>query len=180
MYKLMHNRSDDNCPGDAMYTQNDVGTIGASTPPPPNAIVNGGFETGSLSGWTPSGAATSVTTTSHSGTYAAMLGSTSPTNGDSSIRQTFTAPSGSTRLTFWYANHCPDTVPYDWATATLKDNTLRPTTAILPKICTAAATSTQASASLTAGHSYTLTLTNRDDNYPGDPTYTLYDDVATQ
>jgi hypothetical protein len=36
------------------------------------------------------------------------------------------------------------------------------------------------SASLTAGHSYTLTLTNRDDNYPGDPTYTLYDDVATQ
>jgi serine protease len=109
-----------------------------------------------------------------------MLGSTSPTNGDSSISQTFTAPSGSTRLTFWYANNCPDTVTYDWATATLKDNTLGTTTTILPKICTAVATWTQVSASLTAGHSYTLTLTNRDDNYPGDPTYTLYDDVATQ
>jgi serine protease len=32
---------------------------------------------------------------------------------------------------------------------------------------------------VTAGHSYTLTLTSHDDNYPGDPTYTLYDDVAT-
>ncbi len=179
-YTLTLISHDDNYPGDATYTQYDDVAIAASTPPPPNAIVNGGFETGSLSGWTPSGAATSVTTTSHSGTYAAMLGSTSPTNGDSSISQTFTAPSGSTRLTFWYANNCPDTVTYDWATATLKDNTLGTTTTILPKICTAVATWTQVSASLTAGHSYTLTLTNRDDNYPGDPTYTLYDDVATQ
>jgi hypothetical protein len=31
-----------------------------------------------------------------------------------------------------------------------------------------------------AGHSYTLTLQSRDDNYPGDPTYTLYDDVTLQ
>jgi hypothetical protein len=29
-----------------------------------------------------------------------------------------------------------------------------------------------------AGHSYTLTLTSHDDNYPTDPTYTLFDDVA--
>ena len=33
-------------------------------------------------------------------------------------------------------------------------------------------------ASVTAGHSYTLTLVSHDDNYAGDPTYTLYDDVA--
>lgn len=31
---------------------------------------------------------------------------------------------------------------------------------------------------MTAGHSYTLTLTSHDDNYSGDPTYTLYDDIA--
>jgi len=31
---------------------------------------------------------------------------------------------------------------------------------------------------VTAGHSYTLTLTNRDDNYAGDATYTRYDDVT--
>jgi hypothetical protein len=31
-----------------------------------------------------------------------------------------------------------------------------------------------------AGHSYTLTLLNHDDNYPSDPTYTLFDDVTLQ
>jgi len=35
-----------------------------------------------------------------------------------------------------------------------------------------------ASAALTAGHNYTLTLTSHDDNYAGDPTYTLFDDVT--
>ena len=34
-------------------------------------------------------------------------------------------------------------------------------------------------AALTAGHSYTLTLISHDDNYASDPTFTLYDDVAT-
>jgi hypothetical protein len=33
---------------------------------------------------------------------------------------------------------------------------------------------------VTAGHSVTLTLIDHDDDYPGDPTYTLFDDVATQ
>ena len=32
---------------------------------------------------------------------------------------------------------------------------------------------------LLANGSYTLTLTSKDDNSPGDPTYTKYDDVAT-
>jgi hypothetical protein len=36
------------------------------------------------------------------------------------------------------------------------------------------------SASVTAGHSYTLTLTSHDDNFAGDATYTLYDDVVVQ
>jgi len=35
-------------------------------------------------------------------------------------------------------------------------------------------------AAVTGGHRYTLTLANHDDNYPGDPTYTLYDDVVIQ
>jgi hypothetical protein len=38
----------------------------------------------------------------------------------------------------------------------------------------------QVSAGVTAGHSYTLTLIDHDDNYPTDPTYTLYDDVVVQ
>ena len=97
-------------------------------------IVNGGFETGNLTGWTPAGTA-SVVTGGHSGTYAARVGSTSPTNGDSSIAQTFTVPSGQNTLTFWYKIVCPDTITYDWATATLKDNTAATTTTVLAKTC---------------------------------------------
>jgi hypothetical protein len=144
-----------------------------------NAVVNGGFESGSLTGWTSSGS-TSVTTSGvHAGTYAAFVGSTSPSN-TSSIAQTFTAASGNSKLAFWYNVTCPDTVTYDWATATLKDNTTGTTTTVLAKTCVNPSSGwKQVTASVTAGHSYTLTLVSKDDNYPGDPTYTKYDDVAT-
>jgi hypothetical protein len=145
-----------------------------------SAITNGGFETGNLTGWTPSGPATGVTTSGpHTGTYAALLGSTSPTNGASSIAQTFTAPAGSSTLSFWYDVTCPDTVSHDWATATLKDNTARTTKTVLPKTCVANSGWQQVTTAITAGHSYTLTLTSKDDNHPGNATYTKYDDVST-
>ncbi len=141
-------------------------------------IVNGGFETGTFSGWTTSGAATSIVSSgAHSGTYAARAGSTSPTNGDSNIAQTFTA-SGAGTLSFWYNVTCPDTVTYDWATATLRDNTTGTTATVLAKTCASSSGWTKVSATLTAGHSYTLTLTSHDDNYPADPTYTVFDDVS--
>ena len=141
-------------------------------------IVNGNFEAGNLNGWTVSGPIAAVTPSGHSGTYAAKLGSTNATNGDSSIAQTFTAPTGATAISFWYKVTCPDTVTYDWATATLTDNTASTTATVLPKTCTAAGVWTNVTASLVAGHGYTLTLTSHDDNYAGDPTYTLYDDVT--
>jgi hypothetical protein len=130
-----------------------------------------------LSGWTSAGT-TSVSTTSHSGTYAGQAGSTSPTNGDSSLSQTVTAPTGSSTLTFYYRVVCPDTLTYDWATATLKDNTTNTTTTVLGKVCSNTGTYTKVTASVTAGHSYTLTLTSHDDNYSADPTYTLWDDIS--
>ena len=171
------------------YTITVTGTEGSAThsatlsltvnaPSTGGGITNGGFETGTFSGWTTSGAATSITTTAHTGGHAAVAGATTPTNGDSSIAQTFTAPTGTTHLGLWYANRCPDTVIYDWVTVTLKDNTTNTTATIVARTCAASYVWTQAGGSVTAGHSYTLTLTNHDDNYTGDPTYTLFDDVT--
>ena len=150
-----------------------------STPPASGGITNGNFETGSVSGWTPTGASVSVVNTGcHGGTYCARLGNTVATNGDSSLSQTFTATSNATGITFWYKETCPDTVTYDWALATLKDNTAGTTASILSKVCVTNAWTQVSSSLITAGHSYTLTLTSHDDNYSSDPTYTLFDDVA--
>ncbi|WP_225095801.1 exo-alpha-sialidase [Streptomyces sp. CoH27] len=141
-------------------------------------VSNGGFESGSLTGWTSTGTTSVVNSGAHSGTYAARVGGTSPTNGDSSITQTFTTPAGATQLSFWYDVSCPDTVTYDWATATLADTTAGTTTTVLAKTCTSGQGWQQVTSAVTAGHSYRLTLISHDDNYAGDPTYTLYDDVA--
>jgi len=140
-------------------------------------IANGGFETGTFSGWTRSGAASSIVSTgAHSGTFAARAGSTAITNGNSNIVQTFTA-SGTT-LSVWYHVVCPDTVTFDWATVILRDNTTGTTFTVLPRTCVANSGWRQVTHAVTSGHSYTLTLRSHDDDFPGDPTYTLYDDAS--
>jgi hypothetical protein len=134
---------------------------------------------GTLSGWTPSGASeTAVTTTPHTGSFTDRGGNTTPTNGDSKIVQTTTAPAGTTQLSFWYNMTCPDTLTFDWATASLRDNTTASTRTVLAKTCTNGAGWKQVTATTVAGHSYTLTLTSHDDNWATDPTFTLYDDVT--
>jgi hypothetical protein len=94
--------------------------------------------------------------------------------------QTFTAPAGSSELSFWYHVVCPDTVRYDWATATLKNITTGTTTLVLAKVCSNTGRWIQVTTAIAADDSYTLTLISHDDNYPGDATYTLFDDVTVQ
>jgi hypothetical protein len=144
-----------------------------------SAIVNGGFESG-LTGWTTTGIA-AATRYPHSGSYACTLGNSSPST-DNTAAQTFTVPATASTLSFWYRIICPDTITYDWATATLTDNTAGTTVTMLPNTCTNTNTWVQASTSVTAmrGHSVTLTLVDHDDNYAGDATYTDFDDVTLQ
>src|SRR5262249_36708916 len=173
---------DDNYAGDATWTQFDDVTLGTTTQPPPSSLVNGDFETGSLTPWTKTGTAAITTNATfvHGGLDAARTGSTQPTAGDSTISQTFTIPAGATTLSFWYLMVCPDTLTYDWATATLKDNTTGTTTTILPKVCTNTGAWNQVTAQVTAGHSVTLTLVSHDDDWAGDASATYFDDVVVK
>jgi hypothetical protein len=143
------------------------------------AVTNGGFETGSFSGWTATGVTAVNAAAKHSGSFGAQLGSTAPST-DSTVAQTFTLPSNASSLAFWYATTCPDAVTYDWATATVKDNVTGTTTTVLAKTCTTTAVWTQVTwnAAASAGHSVTLTVTNHDDNFSGDATFTYVDDVT--
>ncbi len=143
-----------------------------------NAITNGDFETGSLSGWTTAGAASVTSTGAHGGSFAAQVGTTTAA-GLNSIVQTLTVPAAGGPLAFWYRGVCADSITYTWAIATLKDNTTGTTTTLLPKTCVNTGVWTQVtSAALTAGHSMTLTLSSQGENFAGFSNYTLYDDVT--
>ena len=50
----------------------------------------------------------------------------------------------------------------------------------LAKTCTNTGVWSQATVTITAGHSYTLTLISHDDNFSSDPTYTEYDDLVVK
>lgn len=150
-----------------------VGELPAST-----GLANGGFESG-LTAWTASGTARTMSDLPHGGGWSAMLGDFAPT-GDSTLSQTFTVPAAGGTLSFWFYMHCPDTVRYDWATATLTDAATGAVTTLLPRVCTDSGQYAQVSADVSAmaGHQVTLTLVNHDDGWAGDATFTYFDDVT--
>jgi len=149
-------------------------------PLPSNGLIgNGDFETGDLSGWTTVGASETFTTSSHSGAYGGMLGKTTPTTGDSTIQQIVNVPATGGTLIFWYSTTCPDTVTYDWFVAQIQNAGGTVLATVVPKTCVASSNWTRVVFDMTpfAGQGVVLALTNHDDNYPTDATFTLIDDV---
>ena len=148
-----------------------------------SVVVNGGFETGDFTGWTRSGVLlpTIQSGGAHTGTYSAKLGSSVPFNGDSILQQTITVPSAGGTLVFWYNPHCPDTIQYDQQQAQIR-STGGSILATVMNVCSNSAVWTQVSYSLNpwAGQTVVLWFNAHDDNYPSDPTYTLFDDVSLQ
>jgi|GEM_PF-2600619 len=82
--------------------------IGESSGPVQNALTNGDFETGDLTGWELSGAGDVITSlgpiSPYEGNYMAMISSGSGAVGDASsaLEQSFTVPAGATTLTIHY------------------------------------------------------------------------------
>ena len=144
-----------------------------------SVVVNGDFETGTFNGWTTGGASATISNTAHTGAHSAQLGKTTPTNGDSTMRQTVVVPTGGT-LSFWYKMSCPDSVTYDWSLMQVETTGGTVLTTPLAKTCVTNSTWVHVTANLGAyaGQSVVLLFTSHDDNYGTDPTYTLFDDIS--
>src|SRR5204863_10102187 len=77
---LWFNDHDDGWAGDPTYFLLDDVAVSSYTPTP-SGVQNPGFETGSLGSWSPSGAFSPViSSTPHTGSYSARIGSTSAVN----------------------------------------------------------------------------------------------------
>jgi hypothetical protein len=115
----------------------------------------------------------------YSGSYSARLGSTAAVNGNSTLTQTITIPSGSSRLTFWYQPHCTDTITYDQIQMQIR-STAGATLATVLNVCSNSGAWTNVSydTSALAGQTVVLWFNDHDDGYAGDPTYFYLDDVA--
>jgi hypothetical protein len=166
-------------------------------------LWNGGFETGgsgfnaygpSGTNWVLGGNVTPVKSSStvKTGSYSTYLGVSTGScagagNGhESTISQTFKVPNdlgANLSMSFWYYMNCTDTVTYDWLTATLTPSGGSASNFFSGsgKICNPADNGTwkqSPSLPVTPGTTYTIAITNHDDDCAGDPSDSFIDDVG--
>jgi hypothetical protein len=140
------------------------------------AIKNPGFEMGTLDGWM-NGGSVSIDRNSHSGNFAARIGSTSANYYESFISQTFQAPVGASALSFWYQVVCYDR-NRDYSGAVVVDNRTDAQYIALGNTCTNTGQWIQArDPNIIPGDFYTLKVFT-DISFGGDNAYILCDDVT--
>jgi hypothetical protein len=144
-------------------------------------VQNGDFETGSLSPWTPSGIVTPVIASpGHAGSYAARLGSSNAFNGNSTLTQTVTMPSGIATLSFWYRPHCQGTLSTDQIQMQIRKPSGSRLATVL-NVCSNTGLWTQQTYGIPRkimGRTVVLWFNVHDNGNPANPTYALFDDIV--
>jgi hypothetical protein len=150
----------------------------------PNAVVNGNFEPGDLTGWTPAGPTPTIVPTPKkkagpaSPGHSVQIGMKTPTAGDSTLSQDVTVPTGTTALSFWYRPTCSSTATGDQIQVQLLDGATILQT--LVGACTKAKNWVKAAfdTSAYAGQTITLRFDAHGTGVKKKPTYSLIDDVV--
>jgi hypothetical protein len=89
-------------------------------------VVNGGFESGTLSGWTVTATDPTpvvINTDFHTGSFSALVGSDNGAEplGDGAMYQSITVPAGGGVLSFWHKRFTTDSIFFDWQDAYIQD-----------------------------------------------------------
>jgi len=86
---------------------------------------------------------------------------------------------GTTTLSFFYNPHCNDSIRFDFQQAQIRDVNGKRLKSIF-NICSNAGTWKQSTTDLSkfAGKDIVIFFGDHDDNFPGDPTWMLIDDVS--
>lgn len=159
-------------------------SVTSSTGCTPDILSNGSFATGTLACWTTAGTTppTVSTAQTYSSSYSALLGTTAKpeVNGNNSLSQTITVPTGATTtLTYWYYPGTNDTITYAYQEAQIQ-NTSGTTLAEVMKVASNTLAWTEVAFDLTpyAGQTIQLYFNVHGSGSSSYYSYMYLDDVA--
>jgi len=142
------------------------------------SVVNGSFATGTLAAWAKTGTALANSVVGHGDTHEAIVGATTGSKGDSALSQTFVAAAGNSALSLYFQVTCSRVGSHNGATVWLRDFTVPKAVELVATQCSAGKGWQHVTASVVAGHRYTITLASHDSGDTRHPTFTEYDDIA--